>query len=440
MAKGDTINGATNGAMHGAAESADDGAAAAPEARIKRPGIGSPGGMYGGHVGSGEILDILEDLRSNHPDARLHLDVIGADGVKRSANTYSPTSFDVEQVARQFGPGEYRVRCQVSGEPRPVKMFRFIPASIAPAAPQTPPPPPPAPAPPQYPPQPFPPQYGPPQGYYAPPPQQAAPQLDLMALVVSNMQQQAQMVNMLLGRLIEQRTTPQEPAKIGELDALLKLADRMGRRRNAEEDDDGTGGLVSQVIAGLAASLNRPAAPAQAPAPRPAIPRATPKHAGGAVVSQPAAVAPPPPALPDTTPPAITPPPAAGGGGSAADQATAPASGAAGADAADLSSLPPGMALIVQSVRDDAGARRLAKLILVDDGDDIQAVAEMALAALSDQQCDQLESADPDGWAGVFVTAFPQLNSRAEFVRAVVVAMQAELENDPDPDNQDPTK
>lgn len=451
MVRGQMINGAEQSGEDRADDGADESTPSRGPKRgpIQRPGSGSPGGMYGPHVGSAEIMDLMAELAQSHPDARLHLDVMGADGVKRAGRTYSVTSFDFDNVVAQYGGGEYRVRVQQLGEPKPVRMFRFIAATQSNPTPPIPPQTPPAAPAPQYaPPPPYYPQQV--QGYPYPPPQ--APQADglmamMMNMAVESAKSQALMMNTLLAKLIEQRTTPQEPAKITELEAMIKLADKLGNRRGGGGRDDGGGGGEADMLASIAGALKNilpPAAPTPAAAPpRRKLVKLPPKliptkHAGSAAL---------PGVAPQAVPqPASDRPPLAEDGDSHAapssDGATPPAGQAHQAStpaaAADATPLDPMTAAFVQGMRTNPDARRLAKLILVDDGDDAEALGVMAAALLDDDQAEAMRAATPGQWTRLFVLAFPALDKakKVELVGAVESAIRDQLAEDDAGDDQ----
>lgn len=382
--------------------------------------------MYGPHLGSGEVLDILQDVRDQYPDARIHLDIIGVDGLKRAASTYSPTSFEFDTICEQYGQGEYRVRVQATGQPKPVKMFRFLSAPSARSAPAPLVTPPPAPV--------YPPAYM----YHQapPPPPQHTGSSEMMQFVLANMQQQQQMVTMLLGKLIEQRTAPQEPAKISELKELLQLADRFSRRRGGGESegaDDGLlGGLGKLIMGGLSA---QPAGVQAAPSPamRPVRPvaaqvggMAPPRHFAGAASRPPVtpehlnghnAAAPVMEPL-QAPPPHTTPGPE-----------TAPAQ-ASPAQPAPAPELPPAATLIAQALRHDASARRLAKLIMVEEHDDADGIADMAEGAMSDDAAEAFLSAPAGNWSALFLAAFPEVLTRRDLVERVESSLRDLLSDD----------
>lgn len=421
MASNLVASGAEGSGDHRADDRADESAPRSGPKRgpIQRPGSGSPGGMYGPHVGSLEVMDLMAELAQTHPDARLHLDVMGADGVKRAARTYSVTSFDFDTVVNTYGAGEYRVRVQQLGEPRPVRMFRFIAASQSNPTPPIPPQSPPAAPAPQYPP---PPPYYPQhvQGYgYPPPPQEGSQGMMgvLTQMMIESAKAQNAMVNTLLARLIDQKTTPQEPAKITELEAMIKLADKLSNRRSGRDGDDSSDELLSSIVAGLSKAIgSAPTQPTQQ-AVRPVRPKARPvaptEHAGSAALS---GVAPPAASLPEPQ----TSQPAAG------DSATPAVQGRAATPPAEPP-LDPITATIVASLRSNTDARRIAKLILVDDGDDAAAVAAMASTLMDDNQVEAFIAGEPGNWSRLFVLAFPALGKKSDLVAAVEAAMREEL-------------
>lgn len=422
-------NGSAGG---GAGEGAGDSAVSSRRS-IRNPGTGSPAGMYGPFIGSGEVLDILQELRETYPEARIHLDIIGADGLKRAASTYSVTSFDFDQVCEQYGQGEYRVRVQAIGQPKPVKMFKFLAA--APARPSYAPPPLPAPAPaPVYPQQVY---------YPAPPPAQpAGTSSEMMQFIITNMQAQQNMVTMLLGKLIEQRTAPQEPAKISELKEMFQLAKQLSRGGSSKGDDSGGGsdellaGLGKMIIGGLssggdAASMSprQAARPVAAQFGGVAPPRVTPGAAPRVFVAprtQPHPNAAVPVQEPTEAPPLQT---AAALAGEAEPQAAA-------APQASEEPLDPATQLIAQALRGDSNARRLAKLIMVEEHDDADAIAAMADGAIDDASSDAFMASEPGGWSRLFVAAFPELTPRRELVQRVESSLRELLSDEGDEQDQ----
>lgn len=380
--------------------------------------------MYGPHRDLVEVLDQLAEVREAYPDSRIHVTRVDPTGVPFTVGMFAPTQIDLDALVKNYGGGEYRLRVQQPGQPKAAAMLRFLAAS--PMQQQAAP----APVPQQLPPA--------PQAYYVQP--QAAAPLDMggsmqamflamMQMAQRNAEQQANMTNTLLAKLIDQRTTPQEPAKISELEAMMKLADKLSSRRGrgGDDDSDAGDGLVSEVIRGLAAAMQNNknnATPAPTPARPPVVRpvRRVTTQASGAAPARLAAAPEPRSAAPESSAPIPPEAPAPTPGASAPAQHTE-----AAPEAAQLS---PGLALIAAHLKADPDARRLAKMILVEDQGDAEdpaAIAEWAAGAMDDDKADAFLAAEPGSWAACFVAAFPQLDARRDLVAAVEAELRAVL-------------
>lgn len=175
-----------------------------------------------------------------------------ADGSAARVGSYAAGEIDLDKIGQAFGPGVYRLRVSVPGTMEgPGRRFRVAVAAGVTGSytGQTYTPPPPPPAPPAYAPAPA----YPPAPVYSPPPVTTQP-IDLTAVIVTMMQNQQGMLTAML----QERT---RPAELGQVETLLKLADRLASKQ---------GGGDELGIAGIADAVARvlPAMQAQrAPAP-----------------------------------------------------------------------------------------------------------------------------------------------------------------------------
>jgi hypothetical protein len=90
----------------------------------------------------------------------------------------------------------------------------------------------------------------------------------------------------------------------------------------------------------------------------------------------------------------------------------------------------PFTAMVVNNLRGNADARRLAKLLLVDDGEDPGAIAAMALTLMDDAAVETVRASEAGKWGELFRLAWPELERRRELVDAVEAELRRQIEDE----------
>jgi hypothetical protein len=329
------------------------------------------------HLGLDEVFDILDEA-ARVPGCVCLVVRVDELGQQRNVAPVPLEHFDPAALVRRYGSGEFKVRITQPGRRGAIRAFKFLidsptdlpnrQTSFPPAATGA-----------------TTPVAASLNGDAAQPQNLFGHAMQMMTTMMSQQQSMAQAAmtqqTTLLTTMLAQK---QEPRGMGELEAVLKLAERIARRDNSGGEEGG--GIMQQILAGVVQGLSRPAAapapimqrrmvmrqPAAAPAqigrvaPLPAVPAtpATPIAPAAPTIPTPETLS-PTAASDEPQLPAATPAPAALG---AADLPEAPE--LATEVGLALMKLAPAEALLLQMLRDGADADRLADVIAATLGDD----------------------------------------------------------------------
>jgi hypothetical protein len=326
--------------------------------------------------------------------------------------------FSLDDLARRFGPGEYRAAVKLPERRR--KGIRFNVAAANNAAPAA------AAASPAA-------AASTPSTdalltallakLAAPPPAAAPSPLDLNQLIIQQMQGQQSLLQALIVKTLDR---PEGGSKLSELEGMLKLAERLGRGR-ADDDAGGESGGLLELGKTLASAWISSAASAPAAAVPAAVSAAqrarmfaaqTARRAAAALPGNPAAKTLSAESVPSTQ----TTTAAAVG-----DDATAPQTNGRGADTQSAEPMNP-IALII---RRDRRAIALQTLIDAADADtSAESLADIAIGTLGADIRTFVERTEPGTFAAVFVQAFPAIAAKRPFLNDIEKQIRSMIAGD----------
>lgn len=240
-------------------------------------------------------------------------------------------------------------------------------------------------------------------------PSQAAPQppqnggIDLTGMVMKSIEQQGQMVTLLLGKLVEKQTTPQEPMRVSEMKEFMGLL-RQFSGGGEREESGGMVDIAKAVLPLLLAQRSPPTAPPTSV--RRVVRVGAAKHAGESAAR--GASAPQSPPSPAPISPPLATRPAEGREGAPDEHAGDNAEGGSALDS------------IAALLRASPLAASLAVIIgNADDDTPVSSLADVAAGLLGENGEALITGADAGAFTDYFVAAFPALTPKAARVRAV---------------------
>lgn len=347
--------------------------------------------LYGRvHVPLDEFLDIIDEAVQVPGCVVMITRMDEATGQRRSLPPMPAESFDAAAMVRRFGPGEFYARVTRPGHKGAWRACKFILDAPLGEASR-------------------------PQSSFsvgapvptAGAPVSAPPGPDLFGQAISLMtsmiaQQQAAMQAMqsnqtnLFTSMLQQK---REPEGVGQLEVLLRLADRLNRRGGGSRESSGEG--IGEIVKGVtSALLTQPV-----PAARPAAPRVI-------VQRKPQAAAPVQAATPalDTTPPATTP--------ATEPQLPTAAPDACSASAAEHLSGPelsPELGLALMKL----APAESVMISMLQGGADPDRIADMVAAVLGDDLETLLDRCNPGELTALVAEHVPSLREYAKAIALV---------------------